>query len=372
MEQRLWSPARTYLTLTLALPIAIACGSSGNGGGGGGAQPQSPVGQQMGQIGDLGDGFVTQNAQAYAGLEHAAQFVATAFAGPGASPAVVDKGGEQGCIPAEYTGTTLAFDAPSSSYVPTTFPGAPSNGVRFLIYETNNGTPTENDIGTVDATCTGTFPDVNVTVIVTVDNVVLLNLLASNAFFAPGSFGAGLSGFISNANGSSQIQFGQLGGFISVSEFDNTLTLDFNIGDGVFAFISHSKQADGEFGGYESGFVNVYREMGFTRLFDYNADLDNMGQGDMVGGGLFYAEEGNNLFVNCFNGTIDNMVVSAADPSCAPEYFEIDPTPLPPGDIAAIQAASDALFGMFSAVRGVAEVGGQIGIAIAEGQLQEF
>jgi hypothetical protein len=369
MEPRLWSPPRTYIMLALALPVAIACGSSGDGGD----QPKSPVGQQMGQIGDLGDEFVKQNAQAYAGLEHAAQYVATAFAGSGASPSVVDKGGgEQGCLPAEYTGATLAFDSPSSSYVATTFPGAPSNGVRFLIYETNNGTATENDIGTVDVSCTGIFPSVNVTVIVTVDDVVLLNLLASNAFFAPGSFGAGLSGFISNANGSNQIQFGQLGGFISVTEFDSSQTLDFDIGGGVFAFISHSKQLDAGFGGYESGFVNVYREMGFTRLFDYNANLDNMGEGDMVGGGLFYAEDGFNFFVNCFKGTIDNMVVSAAGPSCAPEYFDIDPTPLPPGDIAAIQSASDALFGMFNAVAGVAEVGGQVGIAIAESQAQQF
>lgn len=372
MEQRLWSPPPMYLALALALPVAIACGDSGDSGDGGG-QPGSPVGQQMAQIGDLGDEFVKQNEEAYAGLEHAAQYVATAFDSGGALPTTLAKGGgQQGCLPAEYNGMTLEFDAPSSRYVPTEFPGAPADGVRFLIYETNNGTPTENDIGTVDVSCTGIFPSVNVSVIVTVDNVVIMNLLASNAFFAPGSFGAALSGFIGNASGTNQIQFGQFGSFVSLGEFDNSQNLDFNIGDGTVAFISHSSQPNSGFGGYESAFINVYREMNFVQLFSYSAELDNMGEGDMVGGASFYMEDGYNLFVNCFNGTVDDMVVSAADPSCAPDYFELDPTPLPAADIAAIQAASDALFGMFNAVSGVAQVGGRIGIAIAEGQVQQF
>ena len=372
MEQRLWSPPRSYLALALALPVAIACGGSTGSTGGDGAQPQSPLGQQMAQIGDLGDEFLKQNQEAYDGLAHLAEHVATAFETPGASPALRTKGGaQQGCLPSELTGTTMAFDSPSSRYVPTSFPGAPTDGVRFLIYD---GTPT--DVGSVDVSCTGLFPNVNVTVIVTVDSVVVLNLLVSNAFFAPDSFSATLSGFLSNSDGSNRIEFGQLGGFISLNPFDNTKSLDFNIGDGTFAMISHSMQPDMGSGTFASASLNVYREMSFMRLFDYWADLQSMDDGILSGGGLFTADpplgDGYNLFVNCFRGTIDNMVVSAAGPSCASEYFEIDPTPLPPGDIAAIQDAADALFGMFNVVAGVAEVGGNVGIAIADSQLGQF
>lgn len=371
MEQRLWSSTHTFLALILSLPIAIACSSTTEDSERGGGTPSgSPLAQQMAAIGQLGDNFVGQNQEAYEGLAHAAEYVATAFETPGATAALRAKA-QDGCLPSEYLGTTWEFDSVSSRYMATNFPGGPSNGVRFLIYETSGGS--------VDVSCTGSLlSTVAVTVSVNVDGTEVLNLQASDAYFGFGTFGASLRGVLRNSDATEEIPFGVLGtGWINVDEqYGDNLSLDFDLGSETYATIMHNLYEDPSFGVSQEAHINVYRQQNFIQLFNYYADLMSMEGIDMSGGGIFYAEEpvgdGYNHFVNCFNGTMDDMMVSAADPSCASSYFEIDPTPLPAGDINAIQNATNALLGMFNAVGGVARVGARVGIAIAASQEQQF
>jgi len=368
MRKRLSSASFAYLTSILALSAAIACGGDGDGT----STPDSPLGQQMAEIGDLGDEFVGQNAGEYEGVAYAAQYVATAFETSGAAALSRKGGGGATCFGQDLAGTTFDFDAPSGKYVSTQIPGGPPGGVRFLIYRPQ----TDTEIGSVDVTCTGIFPSVNVNVIVTANGVDILNLLASNAYFAPNSFGATVSGLLRNADGTDEVAFGSLGtGWISIDEFSRTRSLDFEVGQETYATIMHNVSPDTGFGGYESANINVYRQQSdFIRLFDYRADLQSVDGGNLSGGGLFYAEppagDGFLYFVNCFDGTLDAMTVAGANASCASDYFELDPTPLPAGDIAAIQDATDALLSMFNVVSGVAEVGGTVGMAIAANQQQ--
>jgi hypothetical protein len=327
----------------------------------------------MAEIGDLGDEFIGQNQAVYEGLDVVAEHAATAFETSGVSGALRSKGaGQSGCFPAALVGTTFAFEAPTGTYVSTQIPGGPPDGVRFLIYEVNGGAPTENDIGTVDVTCTGALPSVNVNVIVTSDEVVLLNLLASNAYFAADSFNATqLSGFLSNADGTDQVPFsnGTIGIYTSgLNEF-----LEFEVGENTYAQITHSALMDTGSGATETAFVNVFRNSSsFDRLFDYSANLAGM-PGNLSGGGTFYAAppvgDYSIAFVNCFEGSLEEMTVSAADPACLLDQEGYEPFPLSEGDLNAIQDAADALFSMFNAVMGVASTGGEIGMAIAASQL---
>lgn len=54
MEQLRSSTIHAFLAFTAALSLALACSSSGDGDGGG----DSPLGQQMALLGNLGDQFV--------------------------------------------------------------------------------------------------------------------------------------------------------------------------------------------------------------------------------------------------------------------------------------------------------------------------
>jgi hypothetical protein len=105
---------------------------------------------------------------------------------------------------------------------------------------------------------------------------VLLNLLASNAYFGVDTFTATLSGFLSNADGTDQIPFGLSGGSINMTAFNLAEFLDFEVGENTYAQITHSMQADTGSGATEAAFVNVFRNSStgsFERLFDYTASL---------------------------------------------------------------------------------------------------
>lgn len=378
MERPSLHSTHTFLALTFALPIALACSSSGGDEGGGDA-PKSPLGQQMSQIAALGDAFVGQNEKTYDGVAYAAQYVATAFGSGGAPAALTAKGGgAASCFPGELLGVTYELDFETRSYVPSSLQGAPGDATRFMLYEVVGGNASSTSVGSVDVKCTGLFPNVNVQVIVNSDGVEVLDLLASNAYFGPGSYGATLTGTLRNADGSEEIPIGASyygGGFINMDEFSSGASLSFELQQGVFAYVDHSISVDMGFGGSSYATLSVFQERDFVRAFDFNSMLIGT-DGPLTGPGIFRAEEplgdGYNYFVNCFEGSIDQMLVTAADSSCLNEYYELDPTPIPGPDLDAIQEGADAVLGMYNAVIAVAEVGGAIGMSIAASQFEQF
>jgi hypothetical protein len=88
-------------------------------------------------------------------------------------------------IPAEYLGTTFVYDVATDGYVASDLSGAPSGGVRFLLYAVNpvTGFPIEPlvEIGHADITATETTTSSTVEVIVVSGGVTYLDYTVSAA-----------------------------------------------------------------------------------------------------------------------------------------------------------------------------------------------
>lgn len=98
--------------------------------------------------------------------------------------------------------------------------------------------------------------------------------------------------------------------------------------------------------------------------------------GDVSGGAFFCAPpplaDGFNYFVNCFDGSIEDMVVSPATVACMTNIFEGDPTQVGGAVLQDIQDGTDALLGMHNTVIAVAEAGGEVALKLAEAAQQQF
>lgn len=82
-------------------------------------------------------------------------------------------------IPAEYQGVTFVYDVDTDTYVPSELPGAPSAGVRFLLYAVNSvtGQPIEPlvEVGYADITSSETATSATVRVVVVSAGVTYLD-----------------------------------------------------------------------------------------------------------------------------------------------------------------------------------------------------
>lgn len=59
-------------------------------------------------------------------------------------------GAAMAVLPDEIRGTTYVFDAGEGGYVPSDRPGAPANGVRFILYSVEGGTLTTTEVGYIE------------------------------------------------------------------------------------------------------------------------------------------------------------------------------------------------------------------------------
>ena len=98
--------------------------------------------------------------------------------------------------------------------------------------------------------------------------------------------------------------------------------------------------------------------------------------GDVSGGAFFCAApplaDGFGYFVNCYDGSIDNLVVSAAMVSCMEGIFEGDPTQVGGAVLQDIQDGTDAILSMHNTIISVAEAGGQVALELAQAAQQQF
>jgi hypothetical protein len=97
--------------------------------------------------------------------------------------------------------------------------------------------------------------------------------------------------------------------------------------------------------------------------------------GDVSGGSIFCARpplaDGFNYFVNCFDGSIADMVVSQAQEACNYGFFGSPPTQVSGGVLNDIQAGTNALLGMHNTVISVAEAGAEVALQLAAAQQQQ-
>ena len=106
-------------------------------------------------------------------------------------------------IPAEYLGTTFVYDVETDAYVASDLSGAPSGGVRFLLYAVNSvtGSPIEPlvEIGYADITASETSTSSSVRAIVVSGDVTYLDYTVG-ASAGASSASLLVSGFATNGD----------------------------------------------------------------------------------------------------------------------------------------------------------------------------
>lgn len=128
-------------------------------------------------------------------------------------------------IPAEYLGTTFVWDVDTDTYITSDLGGAPSNGVRFILYAINpaNLQPIEPlvEVGYVDLTATQTTSSATVHAIVVSGGVTYLDYaVVATAGTSSASFS--VSGYVTN--GTDRVNFD-----LEMRGTQDEATLDFQL-----------------------------------------------------------------------------------------------------------------------------------------------
>lgn len=349
--------------------FALACSSSDSDSGGGTNQA---LGDQMSELSDLGDRFVGQNQATYDTLDQASQLIGAALE---AGVPLASTGPKQaGCLPQGIAGTTVIVDVQSNTFTPTN-PQGPQDAVQFRLLS-----DPQTEVGYVNVSCTGVLPsatsiDISVN---TTNGVEVLSLVATNLYaFPPASFNATVAGALRSSDGQEEVPFGMYGfeggSFLALDQFTRSSGTAFLVGQTVNATVIQNAYTDPSFPSEEITLVvqdaaDFNLEFNCPSLFSYRATMQGT-PGNVNGGGLFCARpplgDDFNYFVNCDNGSIDNLVVSEADASCqANAQFEGDPTSVPGSVLQDIQEGSDALLGMHATVISVAEAGAEVALQL--------
>ncbi|MDH3729201.1 MAG: hypothetical protein OER77_16845, partial [Myxococcales bacterium] len=255
-----------------------------------------------------------------------------------------------------------------------------ASAVQFVLL---SGPGTEE--GYVNVTCAGLLPSPVVTISVnTTGNVEVLSLTASvTNIFPPSSLNASLAGVLRNTAGD-EVPFGAFGfeggSSIGLDDFSRFASTAFLVSDTVTASVQQSVTTDPSFASENIGIIVQdapnFDPMGICPSnFLYNGSM--MGDPGNVSGGAFFCAapplgDDFNRFVNCFDGSIADMVVSVAEERCMANIFEGDPTILSPAGLAQIQEGSDALLSMHNTVIAVAEAGAEVALQLAAAQQQQF
>lgn len=358
------------LVFALGLSLVVACGGDSPEEGDG--TPTSVLGQELVGISQLADKLVTENAQAFEGLQFAAAALQSAFA-PAVFAEVAQK--QESCIPADLQNTTLEYDPPSGTYTSSEIPGAPAGGVSILLYEIDQGTPTTTQIGRLNVTCSGLLSNPNLLATLrTADDVDVLEINAMVSSLSLDSYSMTVSGFLADSTGEGKVRFGDFGSSGgSMSSFQSLFGVDFTIGEDTRAVLTRNQYVDGS---EQSVFLNVFREMppDFLRVFDFTANLT--GTGPVMQGPAFfeYWADPVNLTgysystVACFEGAFDDMnVMVASECFPTPDIEDLALVTLPPSELQAIEDAYQGLQGMYAAVEGISTAAAAIGqAALAE------
>jgi hypothetical protein len=363
MFKLIQSRSRELVAFAFALSLVVACG--GDTQGDGGAAPQTPVGQEFGNIDELADALIGANAKAYEGVAFAAAALEGAFGSPAASAAVVTK--QESCIPADLQNTTLAYDPPSGIYTSTQIPGAPEGGLRILVYEIEAGAPTANDIGSLDVTCSGFLPNPELVVTLNVNgvDVLKLNAVASLGF---DYYSITVSGFLADATGTQKINYEERWGS-GGSRFgdDSNFGVTFTVGDNTYAtlsrFVSPSIPE-------ESMYLFVFKEgqQFFTEWQFQASPVTQEGTGEVMLGHATFELNPDAItgysydIVACFEGTFENMSVMRAS-ECFAEPEIVDLIDLPPSELQAMEDGYHGLQRMYAAVERVSTAAAAIGLA---------
>lgn len=166
MKQRhLWISLIVAFTSTLTLNAG--CGSDNGGGPTPTQSPQNPVPAGFGAVALAADGFLGGNAELLSSLEVLGPLMGTSLRRGSADPLrPTERAIQQSCIPVDAQNKVFKYDTLTAKYAPTSDPGAPPGGARFVLYELDfTGSPMvpldQHEVGFFDVHCEGQFPNID-------------------------------------------------------------------------------------------------------------------------------------------------------------------------------------------------------------------
>jgi hypothetical protein len=122
-------------------------------------------------------------------------------------------------LPEIFQGVTFVWDEELIGYIPSEEPGAPTSGVRFIIYAVNpiTGLPESplNEVGHLDIIDTSTWPTIAITLDVVIGNVSMIYADVTGNFGETSAF-IDLDGYLSDGTG--QVTFDLRASFDQLSE----------------------------------------------------------------------------------------------------------------------------------------------------------
>jgi hypothetical protein len=330
-------------------------------------QPPGPAGELAQALGDAAQQLVVSNGASFASLAFFTPLIGGALsASPAAPAAAIERSAlQQSCFPESALGTTFDFDG--SSYAATAQSGAPSNGVRFILYGLDSsGSPQlGSPLGHVDVTCEAELRQGSVTIY---DVAFSLDLQANGV----GILGMSMSGWVNFGNGTVSIS-----GPGSLTSADGTLSLTFEGGKtGAFGLLGGGFDFNlpplaatfGRAPGSSSQFfVTVVVRKQEGQSFDWSFDL--IAEGDAsenIAGPVNFADPdiGDGVFA-CVDGPFNGPQVTAADNCAASGQFQIPD--VSDAHRQAVGAAYGALYQMWALLVEIMDQGLDLAVAAATG-----
>jgi hypothetical protein len=344
--------------------VGGTAGDGGAGGTGGSGDSGTPIGLVLSGIDSLADEIIGKNRSLIDGLRFTVSHVGPALADAMQTsvPAATHKDGDDPpCALGSVDGMQFAYNEATNAYEPTGDRAEPNGSVRFSVYETVGDAPDiETLIGSLLLSCAGDSEEAHVTAMLQVDGV---DIIRAEGDASPdpsaelGSFDVTrIQGFLASADGTQHVDFGASGeDSISRGGDGRSGSLAFNVELTITASLQYDEESGGETH-YDLSLIGSVD----SAEFRFEAMLAGT-DGRLSGPGVFDREQ----HVCCFDGRFEDMTVTEGSPSCDP-LGDYTATPLSEDELAAIQAGSDALTGMYIAVESAAVAMGALADASAK------
>lgn len=341
---------RQALVLALALGLSVSCGDD-NGTGPGG-QAGGPVGDFSALLEGVVGKYFENNEPAFTSLGNFAPFIGGVLSiAPGAAGAVTGASLQQGCIDPAVFGTTFEYDFSQNQYFPGQMSGAPTDGVRFLLYEGQQAN------GHVDVRCPGDLPTINVTIAIEWADVVVYSTTTS------GSINLTNLAWMVNSTGT-----------LRDPQTNDVLNLEMS-GSGIgtqvvstgFIFDDFGNDFGVQFGRTEDSGVAVgaFALKGLSQqTFEWSLSLAYTGSSlqSLAGYVDLASLEGGSGLVACLSGSYESLTVSEAT-GCADDLgFPVYPG-VTSAHRSALRAGYDVMREMLGTLTGILQTGVEVAIS---------
>ena len=329
MITRRQNPFQYVVGLVLALAVVVGCSEDAEEGNTGPDIPEAfgPAGDAAAAVGDVADKFFRANAAAFQSVGVFGPLIGGALSlAPSTSGLARSSGFAQSCLSETLVGTTFDFDFSQNAYVQSQLGGAPTDGMRFLLFNVDaQGNPQQGSpLGQIDIVCTGQLPSIDVNIAIVVADVTVLSMNVGGGIDpVGGSFNLFANGLLRAPDGSSTLTFGDMGassagGIIGGTQYGSSF--DFNIApsEQIFAMFGRTEIGDGTF----IVFANVQK--GFSD-FEWSFMLELFGQQDgSVTGRVDLVSRGPNGTFACVSGNFENPSIDDASACEEPGAAAID------------------------------------------------